>query len=75
MSYYAFVWADGGSSFQLLNSEVRNNKNMLFYCIETRVEVTNTTFSEIVNTIYPLIFIRSFSSSGAELSFTNAIFE
>ena len=72
---YLFLWADKSSHFQLINSNIRNNTNLVFYCFDTRIDVINTSFSEITNTKSALIFIDNYFIPNAVLNFINTNFE
>ena len=75
MNSYVFLWTQKNSQFQLINSNIRNNTNLWISCADTRIDVINTSFSEITNTLQPLFHVDQYTVSDAMLNFINISFE
>jgi len=67
--------AEDKSVFQLINSEVSNNKNLQLTGIGTEISFINTSFSEIENTNGAFLTIYAYSTEGAILTLENNRFE
>jgi len=75
MHYYLFLYTALNSNFQLINSNISNNTNLWIYCVDTKIDVINTYFSEITNTFQPFLDITYYSAPDARLNFINTSFE
>ena len=72
--YYPFLLSTN-SSFELLNSEIRNVVNILIYLRGSKLNIFNTAFSGLEQRLYSAFWIRDYTTPDAHISFLNVSFE